>query len=290
MGFVASRVLPCSGTLRPNRDKNCDFWIGTVTKTGTGEVAGDSLKRVHNRTRKVKSNGKASKKSVRLTDNRLNQLETLGRQLIPALPNDVVGSIVARVAGQAEVLSRISEYRAAHPPVIPVPDAESLKEFLKNARKAYQNAHPGKRGPKFAEGKALVWLAQLEHELKRQPTRKEIIVRLTDGKNSPNTVSERTAEKIAKLYRQLTRYSWYGRTSPPLFKEDVRWLRKNLRPKHLTLNNWWARILEQWQHAKLDSIGLSKSVHDAFTLSTDDLVKERERLELLRLKHTFSKP
>jgi hypothetical protein len=130
-------------------------------------------------------------------------LERLGRLLTPALPKDLVGSIVARGAGLTEVLRRVSEDRAAHPPIIPVPDAESLKEFLKNARKAYKNAHPGKRGPKFAEGKALAWIARLEHELKRQPTRKEIIARLTDDKNCPNTVSERTAEKIAKLYGQL---------------------------------------------------------------------------------------
>lgn len=250
------------------------------------------LKRAYNRTRQVNTREGNARKPVRLTDNRLNQLESLGRLLSPELPKDSVGSIVARAVGVAEVLRRVSEERANHPPVIPVPDAESVEEFLKNARKAYRKHHPpGKRGPKFAEMEALVWIARLEHKLKHQPTRKEIIAGITDkDQYGSDPLSTRTAEKIAQLYRQLTRYAWHGRRGPVLSKEDVRWLRKNLRPNQRSSNNWWTQILEQWQHAKFDATGLSQEIRDAFTLSRDDLAKERERLELLRLKHTFSKP
>lgn len=246
---------------------------------------------MHNRTRQFnKSKGKA-RKPVRLIDGRLNQLEKVGRDLHPTLPNDFVGSIIARGAGLTEILRRISEDRAAHPTIIPVPDAESLKEFLKNAQKAYRKHHPPeKRGPKFAEVEALVWIARLEHKLKRQPTRKEIIAGITDKDQcGSDPLSPRTAEKIAQLYRHLTRYTWYGRTGETLSKEGVRWLRRNLRPNQRSSNNWWAQILEQWQHAKLDATGVSKEIHDAFTLSIDDLAKERKKLEALRLQHTFGK-
>jgi len=176
------------------------------------------------------------------------------------------------------------------PQPLTVPGAESLAQFLKNARKVYRDAHPpGKRGPKFAEVEALAWIARLEHKLNRQCTRKEIIAGITNKDQYGSIpVSVRTAEKIAHLYRQLTRYSWHSRTGQALSKEDVRWLRNNLRPNLLSLNNWWTQILEQWQHAKFDATGLSNEIHDVFTLSIDDLAKELKKLEALRLRRTFS--
>lgn len=249
------------------------------------------LKRAYNRTRQVNTREGNARKPVRLTDNRLNQLETLGRLLSPALHKDFVGSLVARVVGAAEVLRRVSEDRAAHLSIISVPDAESLKEFLKNARKAYRKHHPsGKRGPKFAEVDALVWIARLEHKLKRQPTRKEIIAGITDkDRYGSIPVSIRTAEKIAQLYRLLTRYSWYGRTGQALSKEDVQWLRKNLTPNQRSSINWWTQQLKQWQHTKLEAAGLGKAIRDVFTLSSAELTEEGKRLEALRHQRTFGK-
>jgi hypothetical protein len=189
-------------------------------------------------------------------------------------------------------ITRILSNLQSSPRHLSVPDAPSWGEFVKSARKIYRKAHPpGKRGRKLTMGDALVWVAQLEYDLKRQPTRKEIMTRLTDDQHHfPNTVSERIAERIAQLYaRLLSRYSWYGRTESPLSKEDVQWLRNNLTLKQRSSNNWWTQILEQWQHAKLEATGLSEVIRDTFTLSSDELIKERDNLEALRLKFTFGK-
>jgi hypothetical protein len=155
----------------------------------------------------------------------------------------------------------------------------------------YRKAHPpGKRGPKFSLGDALVWVARLEHELQRQLKRKEIIAHITDKDQCGSyPVSLRTAEKVAALYRQLTLYSFGGRTGPHLSKEDVRWLRINLTQNQRSSDNWWTQLLIQWQDSKFEAAGLSQVIRNAFSLSNDELMKERNNLEALRLQHTFGK-
>lgn len=216
-------------------------------------------------------------------------VEEYGRSIIgKALPDDpTVAKIIALSVGVTKILSSLQ----SSPRHLSVPDAPSWEEFLQNARTVYRNAHPpGKRGRKLTMGDALVWVAQLEYDLKRQPTRKEIMTRLADNQHFPNTVSERIAERIAQLYaRLLSRYSWYGRTELPLSKEDVQWLRKNLTLKQRSSDNWWTQILEQWQHAKLEATGFSREIREAFSLSSEDLTEQRKKFEALRLQLTFGK-
>lgn len=216
-------------------------------------------------------------------------LEEYGRKVLGKdLPDDpTVAKVLAIARGTTEILCSLHTHR----PKLEVSDAPSLEEFLKNARKVYRKAHPPeKRGRKSSVSDALVWVARLEHELKRQPTRKEIISHVTDKDQCGSyPVSLRIAEKVAKLYLQLTQYSFYGRTGPPLSKEDVRWLRRNLRPILRSSNNWWTQILEQWQHAKLDATGFSREIREVFSLSSEDLAEQRKKYEALRLQLTFGK-
>jgi len=194
-----------------------------------------------------------------------------------------VDKIVATAMETTEIMRKVGEYRLAHPPVIPVQDAISLRVFLQNARKAYRKAHPpNKRGPKFSEGRALVWIDQLENQLKRPPTRKEIITRLVNkDEHGANTVSDRTAQDFATLYLLISRRQRFS-------KVEARWLRKNFGPKVFS-PHWWRGKKEQWFHDRLEATGLSKEIRDCFALSSDELEKERKELEALRLQHTYGK-
>ena len=209
---------------------------------------------------RVRTPAHKASKEVRLPSDRTDTLlEKFGRDLAPTLSQDFAGSIAATALGRAEIVRRIGQIRATTPPMLLVPDAGSLARFLKNARVVYRQAHPpSKRGPKFLEGKALVVISDLEKTLRRRPTRKEIIARLTDNvKYGANTVSPRTAEKCSKLYFLINRRKW------KVSKAEARWLRKNFGPKSVS-PHWWSDKRRQWLHDRLDATGLSKEVRDIF--------------------------
>ena len=187
--------------------------------------------------------------------------------------------MAAFTLGVAEMLRVAGELKAANPTLLSVPDAGSLPEFLKNARKVYRKAHlPSKRGPKFSEGRVLSWISDLEGELKRRPTRKEIIERLTDDTNHyPKTVSVRTAGTCAKLYLLLSpgkkRFS----------KTDARWLRTNFGPQGPS-PHWLDEKRWQWFHDRLEETGVSAEIRGIFELSGADLEKKCKEMEELRLQ------
>ena len=209
----------------------------------------------------------------------VQQLEAMGRTLDPTLAEDSAGSMVAFTLGVAEMLRVARESKAANLTFLSVPDAGSLTQFLKNARKVYRKAYlPSKRGPKFSEGRVLSWISDLEGELKRRPTRKEIIERLTDDTNHyPKTVSLRTAGRCAKLYLLLSpgkkRFS----------KTDARWLRTNFGPQSLS-PHWLEEKRWQWFQDRLDETGVSAEIRGYFELSGADLEKKCKELEALRLQ------
>src|SRR5688572_5085540 len=106
--------------------------------------------------------------------------EEIGRSLLKDLPDDpTISRVMALSRGSVELIQMVAAYRRANPQHLSVPNDNSLTEFLKNATKVHRKAHPpSKRGRKLSEGRALVWIDQLEIDLKRRPTRKEIIARL----------------------------------------------------------------------------------------------------------------
>ena len=206
----------------------------------------------------------------------VQRLEAMGRTLDPTLGEDSASSMAAFTLGVAEMLRVAGEFKAANPTLLSVPDAGSLTEFLKNARKVYRKAHlPSKRGPKFSEGRVLSWISDLEIELKRPPTRKEIIERLTDDNNHyPKTVSRRTAGKCAKLYLLLSP----GKKK--FSKRDARWLRTNFGPQNLS-PHWLEEKRWQWFGDRLDETGVSAEIRGYFKLSGADLEKKCKELEAL---------
>jgi len=227
--------------------------------------------------------GGRNKRGRRVGKEFLAYLEKLGRELDPSLADDVSGSIGALILGWNEFFPQLREYEESHPPTLLVPDPGSLVGFLKNARKVYREAHPPntKRGPKFSEGRVLSWIADLEHKLKRQPTRKEIIAHITDKDQCrSNPVSQRTADKIVKLYHLL------NSKKLKLSKTDAQWLKKNFGSKGLR-PNWWRDKQHQLFSARIDASGTSKQIQNYFVMSNRDLAEERERLEALRIRMTF---
>ena len=227
--------------------------------------------------------GSRNKRGRPLGEEFFAYLEKLGRAMNPSLANDVPGSIAARNLGLIEFFHQLREYEKSHPPILLVPDPGSLVEFLKNARKVYRGAHltKNKRGPKPSDGDALSWIANLESKLKREPTREEIIERLTNKDTyRADTVSTRTAEKFVKLY------SLIKSGKQRLTKKDAQWLRKNFGPKGLP-PNWWTEKQYQWFLKCIDATGISKQIGDYWAMSSTALARERKKLEARRRRLTF---
>jgi len=223
---------------------------------------------------------KASEQNDRRENDLVIQTEKLGRSLGVALPDDpTVATVVALVCGVTEIARRVADHRTKNPPHLSVLDAESEKEFLRNATLAYRKAHPPnrKRGRRSLENGAIARLMLLETELGRHPTRTEMIQRLRDEQWRLEAVSANTAEKWARLYLL------WGRSKEGFSETEKRWLRKNFGKESL-LPKWWMERWWQWWEELLRRTGVLDEIGQYFSMSGQSLRRVRRELEQRRLQ------
>lgn len=198
-------------------------------------------------------------------------LEKYGRSHIgKALPDDpTVAKVIAMSVATTKILSSLR----SSPRHLSVPDAESLKEFLKHAEEVYIKSHPPqkpkKRGQPSKESLVMAKLLQLSNEIGEKPTYGPLF-------KCPG-VSKTPANKYAKLYRLSTLEinQWSDK--------DRKWILKYFGEEALT-PEWWFYRKQEWQAAYIQIIGLADEIRQMITLPPSRLQKELSKIEQQRLK------
>jgi hypothetical protein len=172
----------------------------------------------------------------------------------------------ATMCERPEEIQDVFEYAAAEVPYLPVPNASTKKEFLKNASRVYLETHSSKnsrRGRPSEEAFALMVIEPLSDQLGRQPTRTEIIAALRTRHLSMNT-----SRKYAKLYdltlRGLNR----------LTQAERQWLAKTMGSESLS---------PQWWRARPRRL-LGETIRTIFRLPLEDLLRLRVESEARRVR------
>lgn len=172
------------------------------------------------------------------------------------------------------VTAKIVAYRAAHPSVLSVPDAWTMKEFLANAKQVYRVAHLPHltRGRRSEENAAIDHLSLMRsHELGPPPTQGAMIKWLIDELK----LSKNTAGKYAKLYR-------LSRQDTARFSQaEQRWLRKNFGSESLTLAWWDDRRWGPWMSERLRRSGVGEEIRKLFAGEYTEAEMRQTRAELV---------
>lgn len=193
-------------------------------------------------------------------------LEEYGRSIIGKnIPDDpTVAKVIAMAVGTTKALSS--------PRHLSVPDAESLKEFLKHAEAVHVKAHPPKepkkRGRPPKENLVMAKILQLSNEIEGKPTYGEMFQR--------TGVSKTPANKYAKLYRLSTLEikEWSDK--------DRKWVLDTFGEEVLA-PEWWFYRRQEWREAFIGIMGLADEIRRIFTLSPSKLQKELSKVERQRL-------
>jgi hypothetical protein len=195
-------------------------------------------------------------------------LEEYGRSILgKGLPDDpTVARVIARAVGVTKALSS--------PRHLSVPDAKSLKEFLKHAKQVYVKAHPPKepkkRGRHPDENEAMASLMQLEQDLGRRST-------FTEKKDRLSKFSKNTRERYERLFRL------WKQVGQGWSEKDKVWLHDNYGKEALTLE-WWLNRWWQWREASTSYSRLGEEIRKIFSMSPQEIQKERKRQERQRLQ------
>lgn len=171
--------------------------------------------------------------------------------------DETVAKVLAACRDLTEVAENIIAYRVAHPIVLSVPDAQTEKEFLENARQVYRAAHPPhlKPGRPSEENLAIDHLMRLSDELGPQPTQGAMIKSL-----KMLNLSENTAVRYARLYKLYC----LSTQDIALFSQvDKQWLCKEFGAESLS-PAWWDNRFWQWFRAKVTSSELGEEIRRIF--------------------------
>jgi len=198
-----------------------------------------------------------------------------GKGRKPVSENDeTIAKVLAACRHLTEVAKKVVAYRAAHPPCLSVPDAETEKEFVEKAKQVYREAHipvlkPGRRSE---ENFAIGHLMMLSHQLGPQPTQGAMIKTLNLSKN--------TAVKYARLYK-LYRLSTQDIA---LFSQvDKQWLCKEFGAESLS-PAWWDNRFWQWFGATVTSSGLGEEIRKIFAREYTEAELRQKHAEMVLLK------
>ncbi|MEP6890636.1 MAG: hypothetical protein ABI955_08090 [Nitrospirota bacterium] len=173
---------------------------------------------------------------------------------------------------------KVMAYAAAHPKHLSVPDAQTEKAFIDEAKRVYREAHIPtlKRGPRPKEATTIHYLKKLSDELGQGLTQYKMIKSLIDD----NICSINTAGKYAKLYR----FSCLsGEDRAQLSQADQQWLRKNFGSESLS-PTWWMDRSWQWIEETVAKSGLGEEIRKIFSKEYSEMELRQQREEMERLR------
>ena len=194
--------------------------------------------------------------------------------------DELLATIQEQIQEATGVAERAAAFMAAHPKHLSVPDAQTEKAFIENAKRVYREAHIPtlKRGPRPKEAFAVNILAYISRKRRRQLTKSKMTKLLTNRRLlGADTLSKNTAEKYVRLFCLA------GQNLESFSQTEKEWLCKEFGSESLFLEWWRDKMLGPWMSEGFRRSGLGEEIRKIFEEYTPtELQQERDKLEAAR--------